>query len=118
MATPHTAGVAALYLQANPTASPLAVRNALYDLTTKGIVASSNTTNNHLLYNQIGGATPNNPPVASFSYNCTELTCSFTDTSTDVGGSVVAWSWSFGDGGTSTVTEPRLTPLLQAAPTT
>jgi len=50
MATPHTTGVAALYLQGNPTASPATVRTALYNLTTKGIVKNSNTTNNHLLF--------------------------------------------------------------------
>ena len=50
MATPHTAGVAALYLQGNPTASPAAVRTALFANTTKGIVTSSKTANNHLLY--------------------------------------------------------------------
>jgi subtilisin family serine protease len=50
MATPHTAGVAALYLQGNPAASPAAVRDALFGLTTKGVVTSSNTANNHLLF--------------------------------------------------------------------
>jgi subtilisin family serine protease len=50
MATPHTAGVAALYLQGNPSASAQAVRDALYANTTPGIVKRSNTTNNHLLF--------------------------------------------------------------------
>ncbi|MDQ3932274.1 MAG: S8 family peptidase, partial [Actinomycetota bacterium] len=50
MATPHTAGVAVLYLQSNPGATPAAVRAALFNNTTKGVVMSSNTTNNHLLY--------------------------------------------------------------------
>lgn len=50
MATPHTAGVAALYLQTNPGASPQTVRSALYNNTTKGIVTSSRTANNHLLF--------------------------------------------------------------------
>jgi subtilisin family serine protease len=50
MATPHVAGVAAQYLQSNPGASPSAVRTALYNGTTKGIVTSSSTTNNHLLF--------------------------------------------------------------------
>ena len=50
MATPHVAGVAALYLQSNPGASPQAVRDALYANTTKGIVTSSKTVNNHLLF--------------------------------------------------------------------
>ena len=53
MATPHTTGVAALYLQSNPGASPAAVRNALYTLTTKGIVKSSRTATNHLLYTNL-----------------------------------------------------------------
>lgn len=65
MASPHTAGVAALYLQAYPNASPLAVRDALYDLTTKGIVTSSSTANNHLLYSIFdGGSSPTPTPTA------------------------------------------------------
>jgi len=69
MATPHTAGVAALYLQANSGASPSSVRNAIYDATTKGIVTSSSTTNNHLLFSGfIGGGGPSNtPPTASIA---------------------------------------------------
>ena len=50
MAAPHVAGVAALYLQSNPGANPQAVRDALYAATTKGIVTSSSTANNHLLF--------------------------------------------------------------------
>jgi len=50
MATPHVAGVAALYLQSNPLATPLQVRDALFAGTTKGVVTSSKTVNNHLLF--------------------------------------------------------------------
>ncbi|MEO7836483.1 MAG: S8 family serine peptidase [Acidimicrobiales bacterium] len=50
MAAPHTAAVAALYLQANPSASPATVRNALFNLSTKGIVTSARSANNHLLF--------------------------------------------------------------------
>jgi subtilisin family serine protease len=50
MATPHVVGVAALYLQSNTGASPRTVRDALYAATTKGIVTSSSTANNHLLF--------------------------------------------------------------------
>ena len=53
MATPHTAGVAAQYLQSNASASPASVRTALFSLTTKGVVTSSSTTNNHLLYTNL-----------------------------------------------------------------
>ena len=54
MATPHTVGVAALYLEAYPKAAPAVVRDALYAATTKGIVKSSKSTNNHLLYSLVG----------------------------------------------------------------
>ena len=53
---------------------------------------------------------PNLRPIAGFTYDCTGLTCSFTDTSTDSDGTVVSWSWDFGDGsGTSTVQNPSYT---------
>jgi subtilisin family serine protease len=50
MATPHTAGVAALYLQEHSLAPPADVRTALFDATTKDIVTSSKTGNRHLLF--------------------------------------------------------------------
>jgi len=50
MATPHVAGVAALYLQSNPLATPQQVRDALFAATTKSVVKNANTTNNHLLF--------------------------------------------------------------------
>ena len=43
MATPHVAGVAALYLQGHPTATPPQVRDALFNQTTKGIVTDGRT---------------------------------------------------------------------------
>ena len=52
---------------------------------------------------------PNTPPTAAFTRSCTGLACSFTSTSTDPDGSVVAWSWSFGDGVTATVANPSHT---------
>jgi subtilisin family serine protease len=109
MASPHVAGVAALYLETNPTASAATVFAAVYDATTKNIVTNSSTANNHLLYSLAwgGGSGPvNSPPTASFTYSCTDLSCSFTDTSTDSDGTVVAWAWAFGDGGTSTAQNP------------
>lgn len=50
MAAPHVAGVAALYLQGNPGASPATVRDAIYALSSKGKVTSAKTANNHLLF--------------------------------------------------------------------
>jgi subtilisin family serine protease len=62
MASPHVAGAAALFLQANPTATPQQVRDALFDATTKGIVTNARTTNNHLLFSEAGEAPPPPPP--------------------------------------------------------
>lgn len=112
MAAPHVAGTAALFLQSNTSATAQQVRDALFNMTTKGIVTSSSTTNNHLLYTSDigGGGTPaNSPPVASFTHTCSGLTCSFTDGSTDSDGTIASRSWNFGDGATSTATNPSRT---------
>ena len=50
MATPHVAGVAALYLQGNPTALPATVASAIKAGTTKNAVPTNRTSNNDLLY--------------------------------------------------------------------
>jgi subtilisin family serine protease len=50
MAAPHTTGVAALYLQSNPAATPAQVRDALFAKTTKGVVQKARSGNNHLLF--------------------------------------------------------------------
>jgi aqualysin 1 len=50
MAAPHVAGAAALYLEANRQVGSQTVRDAVYAAATKGVVTSSNTSNNHLLY--------------------------------------------------------------------
>lgn len=110
MASPHAAGVAALYLELNPGASPAQVSAALFDATTKGVVAAAASANNHLLYSHVGsGGGGNQPPVASFTRSCSLLTCSFTDTSTDWDGTVVGWLWDFGDGATENVPDPTHT---------
>ncbi len=49
---------------------------------------------------------PNEAPTADFTYACTDLTCSFTDASSDADGSIVAWSWDFGDGTATTAASP------------
>jgi PKD repeat protein len=40
-------------------------------------------------------------PTASFTTSTSGLTADFTDTSTDIGGTIVSWLWDFGDGNTS-----------------
>jgi PKD repeat protein len=48
------------------------------------------------------GTTVISPPHASFSNSCSDLVCSFTDTSTDTDGTLVAWRWDFGEGSSAT----------------
>ena len=71
----------------------------------------SNDTNECDLSHPIvtGGTTTNNPPVANFSDSISGLTVSFTDTSTDSDGTIASRSWNFGDGTTSTATNPSHT---------
>jgi PKD repeat protein len=55
-----------------------------------------------------GGSTPptGGTPSAGFTSVTNGLTATFTDTSTDTGGTISSRSWNFGDGATSTVTNP------------
>jgi PKD repeat protein len=48
-------------------------------------------------------------PAANFTFSASGLTVSFTDTSTDTGGSIGSWSWAFGDGASSSVQNPSHT---------
>lgn len=54
MATPFVAGVAALYLQAHPLATPTEVKAALIANATTGLLNTNTTTPNH-----IGTSSPN-----------------------------------------------------------
>jgi len=52
----------------------------------------------------------NDLPVANFSYSppapTTQITVHFADLSSDVDGSIVNWTWNFGDGNTSYLQDP------------
>ncbi|UCG22797.1 MAG: PKD domain-containing protein [Chloroflexota bacterium] len=50
------------------------------------------------------GEPPPSPPVASFTYDCPDLTCSFDAAGSydPDGGDIVAYAWDFGDDGTAT----------------
>ncbi|WP_185968032.1 PKD domain-containing protein [Thalassotalea sp. PS06] len=56
----------------------------------------------------VGAGQPptNQAPTASFTVDTNELTASFTDTSSDSDGSIVGYSWDFGDGNTSVSQHP------------
>ncbi len=101
MASPHVAGVAALYLQGNASASPATVANAITGNATTGKVTIPGTGSpNRLLYSGfIGGGGGNQSPTAAFTWSCTNLTCSFNGSgSNDPDGSISTYAWNFGDG--------------------
>ena len=54
-------------------------------------------------------ASSNTAPVANFTFTTSGLTASFTDTSTDAQNNIASRSWNFGDGTTSTATNPSKT---------
>jgi len=97
MASPHVAGVAALYLAANPTASVTAVTNALINGSTPNKVSSPGTNSpNRLLYSLFsGGSTPDTTApttpgsAAATAASTSQINLTWT-ASTDAGGSGLA----------------------------
>ncbi len=117
MATPHVAAAAAM-LYAVGVDDPDTVRTALTatarDL---GPAGRDSGYGNGLLQiaDALAYATTSSPPpppptnqapAAAFGFDCSDLSCAFSDASTDADGSVVGWAWSFGDGGSSGQRDP------------
>jgi serine protease len=71
--------------------------------------AYSNISGVSLTGNYPGGGGGNQSPTANFSFTTSALTANFTDASTDSDGSIASRSWNFGDGATSTSTNPAHT---------
>ncbi len=73
MASPHVAGIAALYLQGTPSATPATVTNALITTATTGVVTSAGTGSpNRLVYSLLtGGGTTPPPPTTGYTYTGT-----------------------------------------------
>ncbi len=77
MATPHTVGVAALYLQQSPSATPAQVASGIASLTTKGIVTGAQSAHPDLLFTNSSEAAPGagrgplyNPPTVPEEITC------------------------------------------------
>ena len=119
MASPHVAGVAALYLSAHPGASPSQVKSAIIDNASTGYVKDAAGTANRIVYSGfIGSSTtttvaPSDPapapddgsatsdsmdPTASFTYSCSGTTCTFDASASTAPRGTLSRSWLFGDG--------------------
>jgi PKD repeat protein len=72
-------------------------------------VAGGGDTAPKTTFSALAESADNRSPTADFSWTCDELTCQFTDASTDTDGSLDAWTWRFGDGSTSEEREPSHT---------
>lgn len=128
MATPHVAGAAALYLQANPSASPGAVNSAIIGNATSGALTNlGGGTVNRLLRVSGSGGTVTEPapapapappppppatnvaPTANFSFNCQKGSCSFDGSSSSDDKGISSYTWSFGDGSSSVTSSNSVT---------
>jgi PKD repeat protein len=73
----------------------------------------SNDTNRcdiaHAIVTGSGSGSSGGQPTANFSFSVSALTATFTDASTDAGGTIGSHSWAFGDGATSTAASPSHT---------
>jgi PKD repeat protein len=114
-AAPHAAGIAALMLDAQAGATPAQVNAALessaLDMNTTGFDYDSGygliQADAAIATLQAGGG--NTPPMAGFTFTVNNLDVDFTDTSADSNGSIVSWSWDFGDSNGSNAQNPSHT---------
>ncbi len=128
MATPHVAGVAALYLQGNPGASPATVNNAITSTATTGVVTGAQTGSpNRLLYSPLtgGGTTP--PPTGGnlllnpgFESGATSWSATSGVITSDTGapsrtGSWKAWLNGYGQTTTDTLSQTVTIPAASSA---
>lgn len=115
MATPHVAGVIALMQSAagsNPK-TPAQIEQILKDTARAFPIAPDKPIGAGIVdakaaVDAVAG-TPGGAPTAGFTSSISGLTVGFTDQSTDTGGSIASRSWDFGDGTSSTETNPSKT---------
>jgi serine protease len=108
MASPHVAGVAALYAAADPNAAPAEVFDQVLALGVSNKLSGINSGSpNLLLQNHVtggngGGGTPiDNVPVARLTVNCNDLSCSANGSTSSDDNGITAYQWNFGDGQTA-----------------
>jgi len=110
MASPHVAGAAALLFSAKNDATPAEVREALVETAVyigSPSKAGAGRIDVKAAYDYLVDGSGPTPPTSVFSENCTELSCDFdASASSDADGSIVSYSWDFGDGSTGSGVNP------------
>jgi serine protease len=101
MASPHVAGVAALYLATDPSATPEKVHAAVVSAASVNKLTSIGTGSpNRLLYSIFGGTPVDSPPTASFTVSCSGLACTFNGSGSRDDRGINSYAWNFGNGRT------------------
>ena len=99
MAAPHVAGVVALYLEGEPSATPDAVAEAILESATTDVVGDAGALSpNRLLYSLFGEPPVDARPLATFTFDCGGLDCTFDASGSLDDEAIVEHAWSFGDG--------------------
>lgn len=100
MAAPHAAGAAALYLAANPSATPDAVNLALVNDATAGAISNPGSQSPNLLLQitQQDGSGIDRLPTAAFTADCQGTVCELDASGSSDDVAVAAWDWTLGDG--------------------
>lgn len=116
MAAPHVSGVAALLYASDAGITPAQVESVLKSTARALPGACSGGCGAGIIDASAaidavdGGGTPTNQaPTAGFAFSASDLFVTFTDSSSDSDGSIVGYSWDFGDGGTSSDQNPSYT---------
>lgn len=111
MASPHVAGVVALFLETNPDAGTGTVMDSVTRLGTQDRLSDVQGSPNTLLHSRIAGAV-DQPPVAAFNVVCNGFTCSFDASASSDDRGIQSYFWEFGDSttGTGVVTEHAYQP--------
>jgi subtilisin family serine protease len=99
MASPHVAGVAALYLATDPTASAATVHAAVVNNASVNKLTGIGTGSpNRLLYSLFDSGPVDSPPSAAFTFSCSGLSCTFNGTGSTDDNGISSYTWNLGDG--------------------